>query len=342
MFESGIKKGGVAPTPPTEKNITFAAYTAHWLAEVAPHKLAKSTLVRSRIELARVLPHIGRVRLQDLRADHFRTLYAAMRKEQNKRTGAPLAEKTVEGIHAVVCSVLSSAMEEDYLNHNPAWRTYRWQGARTERICADRETLQEVLEILAKGDKKYEVYFKLIIATGIRRGECCGLKWSDIHFAARKIHIQRNTVKVSGEAIFTKAPKTSSGDRWVYISPELAELLGEYRAQCAEQMQFYEGRTLAPDAHLFRKVGTDLPMSPNTFTHWFKKMLQENALPTGLNIHSLRHSVASLLIADGTDVATVSSLLGHAQVSTTLDIYAHAFDSNKKAASEQLQRGLGV
>ncbi len=150
----------------------------------------------------------------------------------------------------------------------------------------------------------------------------------------KEITVQKHLVAVS--AVLSDAKRNE------IITRNPARMVDVPPVEKAEQMQFYEGRTLAPDAHLFRKANTDLPMSPNTFTHWFKKMLQENALPTGLNIHSLRHSVASLLIADGTDVATVSSLLGHAQVSTTLDIYAHAFDSNKKAASEQLQRGLGV
>ena len=64
--------------------------------------------------------------------------------------------------------------------------------------------------------------------------------------------------------------------------------------------------------------------------------------PYNLNVHSLRHTNASLLIANGTDVATVSSLLGHAQVSTTLDIYTHAFDKNKKAASDKLHNALEI
>ena len=74
----------------------------------------------------------------------------------------------------------------------------------------------------------------------------------------------------------------------------------------------------------------------------FKLILKKNGLPEKLNVHSLRHSNASLLIANGADVATVAGLRGHSQPSTTLDIYTHAFDKNKKAASEALQRGLDI
>ena len=83
-------------------------------------------------------------------------------------------------------------------------------------------------------------------------------------------------------------------------------------------------------------------MTPGTFTWRFKLILKKNGPPERLNVHSLRHSNASLLIANGADVATVAGLLGHSQPSTTLDIYTHAFDKNKKAASEALQRGLDI
>ena len=81
---------------------------------------------------------------------------------------------------------------------------------------------------------------------------------------------------------------------------------------------------------------------PTTFTFRFKKILKKNGLPENLNVHSLRHTNASLLIANGTDVAPVAGLLGHPQPSTTLDIYTHAFDKNKKAASQTLQSGSEI
>ena len=85
-----------------------------------------------------------------------------------------------------------------------------------------------------------------------------------------------------------------------------------------------------------------LPMTPSTFTWRLKLILKKHGLPPALNVHSLRHTNASLLIAGGADVATVAGLLGHSQPSTTLDIYTHAFDKNKKAASQVLQEGLEI
>lgn len=115
----------------------------------------------------------------------------------------------------------------------------------------------------------------------------------------------------------------------------MGTLLKEYRRYCESEALHYEGRTITDNDFLFRKHDLDEPMTPTTFTWSFKLILKKNDLPYNLNVHSLRHTNASLLIANGTDVATVSSLLGHAQVSTTLDIYTHAFDKNKKSRQRQ-------
>lgn len=149
-------------------------------------------------------------------------------------------------------------------------------------------------------------------------------------------------MKITGEEIIVKDTKTAAGDRYVYFSPEMESLLKEYHRECVWQADAYEDRVLTEEDFVFRRHDSQDPMTPSTFTWRFKMILKKNGLPEKLNVHSLRHSNASLLIAGGADVATVAGLLGHSQPSTTLDIYTHAFDKNKKAASEALQRGLDI
>lgn len=206
---------------------------------------------------------------------------------------------------------------------------------------ADEETVQKLIAALETQSMKYEVYFKLVLATGMRRGEACGLRWSDIDWRHRTIHVQRTVVKLSGQKIFTKELKTASGNRRVYISKEMCKLLKAWKQECAWQMEQAEGQTLTEEDYLFRQPGGD-PMVPSTFTFRFKKILKENGLPQNLSVHSLRHTNASLLIAQGVDVRTVASLLGHSQASTTLDIYAHAFDKKKREAQEMLGEVMGL
>ena len=267
---------------------------------------------------------------------------AGLRKQTSQNTGMPPSEYTVEGGHACLCGILSDAMEGGFLNHNPAWRTYKYSGKKKEKLVADEETVQKIITALENESIKYEMYYKVIIATGMRRGECCGLKWSDINYERKSIHIQRSVVKITGEDIIVKDTKTAAGDRYVYFSPEMESLLKEYYRECVWQADAYEDRKLTADDFVFRKHDSQDPMTPSTFTWRFKLILKKNGLPEKLNVHSLRHSNASLLIAGGADVATVAGLLGHSQPSTTLDIYTHAFDKNKKAASEALQRGLNI
>ena len=164
------------PQEEVDRSITLAKYTELWLREIAPGKLAKSTLARDRQDIDRFLPVLGHYKLTELRPEHFRNFYAELRKVISLETGMPLSEHTVEGVHATLCTILSDAMECGFLDHNPAWRTYRYAGRKKEKKIADPETLQKIISALEEESLKYETYFKLIIATGMRRGECCGLQ----------------------------------------------------------------------------------------------------------------------------------------------------------------------
>ena len=328
--------------PQPQKNLTLAQYTALWLRDIAPGKLAKSTLHRDKQDTERFLPALGHYKLTELRPEHFRKLYAELRQTISSATGKSLSENAIESVHATLCSILSDAVEGGFLTHNPAWRTYRYAGKKTEKKIADEETAQKIIAALEDESIKYETYFKLIIATGMRRSECCALQWQDIDWEQRSIHICRSAVKITGDEIFVKKPKTLAGDRYVYFSAEMESLLREYRQECAYITETYDQRELTDDDFLFRRQGTRLPMTPTTFTWRFKCILKKNGLPQELNVHSLRHTAASLMIAGGADVATVAGILGHSQPSTTLNIYTHAFDKNKKAASAELQEQLEI
>ena len=183
-------------TPQPVQQLTLAKYIDLWLTDIAPGKLAKSTIRRDRQDIERILPVLGHYKLTELRPEHFRNFYAELRKVIRPDTKKPLSEYTIEGVHATLCSILSDAVEGGFLSHNPAWRTYRYADRKCEKKIADEETAQRIIAALEGESIKYETYFKLIIATGMRRGECCGLKWCDIDWEQRSIHICRNAVKV--------------------------------------------------------------------------------------------------------------------------------------------------
>ena len=338
LYEQEVKH---TPGLPVDRNITLAKYIEIWLKQVAPKKLAASTLTRDMQDVRRILPALGRYKLVDLNKEILREFYDAMRREKNENTGNLLAESTVEGIHSCLSGILSDAVEAGYLTHNPAWRAYKKKGVAKERPVADEEMVRRLIEALEGQSMKYEVYYKLILATGMRRGEACGLRWSDIDWRQRALHIRRNVVKLSRQPIIVKEPKTRAGTRVVYLSPEMCRLLRAWEKECAWEMAQQEEGELTQEDYLFRQPNGD-PMVPSTFTYRFKMILRENGLPDDLNVHSLRHTNASMLIAQGVDVRTVAGLLGHAQPSTTLDIYSHAFDKNKRLAGQKLSEAMGL
>ena len=99
--------------------------------------------------------YLGSYKLVDLRPEHFRSLYTKLRKQKNKATGKPLSEATVEGVHSCLCGILSDAMEGGYLDHNPAWRTYKYAGQKKEKKIADDETVKQLIQAPAGFAKVY-------------------------------------------------------------------------------------------------------------------------------------------------------------------------------------------
>ena len=116
----------------------------------------------------------------------------------------------------------------------------------------------------------------------------CLLKWSDINWRKRTIHVQRGVVKLSHQESITKDPKTSSGDRMVYLSKEMCQLLKAWRKECEWDRAQTANETVDDNDYLFRQPNGK-PMNPCTFTYRFKLILKANSLPLDLNVHSLRH-----------------------------------------------------
>ena len=104
----------------------------------------------------------------------------------------------------------------------------------------------------------------------------------------------------------------------------------------------HQGRVAVRERPHHTRPAADFTVQPLDHARKIHRDLAANDLPTDLNVHSLRHTAASLFIASGTDVSTVAGLLGHSQPSTTLDIYTHAFDKNKKAAGQIMQSSLEI
>ena len=317
---------------------TFEAYARGWLERQTHY--APSTLAGYRQMLERVYGEIGQIRLKELRPITIEYLLERLRKQPGP-SGRKLGEATVQKYWGVVSVVLNDAKRNQIIAYNPAQCIGKPEAKyREQKIPTDKEA-KRFLGLLEQAPVLYRSYFTLMMLTGMRRGELCALRWSDIDWRQRALHIRRNVVKLSGQPILVKEPKTRAGVRVVYLSKELCKLLRVWQKESVWEKEQRGAGGLEEEDYLFRQPGGD-PMVPSTFTFRFKKILREGNLPDNLNVHSLRHTNASMLIAQGVDVRTVAGLLGHAQPSTTLDIYSHAFDKNKKLAQEKLAEAMGL
>ena len=173
----------------------------------------------------------------------------------------------------------------------------------------------------------------LLIYTGLRRGELCGLEWKDIDFDNQTMSVQRNSLYLPDKGIYTDTTKTRSSMRVIKLPAVACQLLKDHKVwQNKERLQL--GDQWHNTDRLFTQWDGN-PIHPDTVSGWFAKFIKKTDLPP-VTLHSLRHTNATLLIANKADIRTVSQRLGHAQTSTTVNIYAHAIQSADAAAAEVL------
>jgi integrase len=161
----------------------------------------------------------------------------------------------------------------------------------------------------------------------------CGLEWKDIDFENKIISVCRSSQYVAGKGIFTKETKTETSDRTIKLPSPAFQVLKEHKVWQAQERLKMGDKWVASDRIFTQCDGK--PMSPDTITGWFHDFIAKTDLPQ-ITIHSLRHTNATLLIAAGVPLRTVSNRLGHAQTSTTSNIYSHAICTLDELAADAL------
>ena len=192
---------------------------------------------------------------------------------------------------------------------------------------------------------QYSAMVQLGLFTGMRRGEICGLRWSDIDFNASTISVNRTVEYIPHEGLIFTAPKTKASNRTFKVGANCMDMLREYQlyqkaerlrvgSMWARTVQVENGKTVQNDLLFTSWDGT--PFDLERLTTWFPHFLRAHDLPA-VHFHSLRHTYASLMIAAHVPITTVSGRLGHAQTSTTTDIYAGFIRTADAAASDAME-----
>ena len=216
---------------------------------------------------------------------------------------------------------------------NPAKRVKPPKAPRREAKCLDEQQVAQLLDNLKDEPIKYQTIVKLLVYSGMRRGELCGLEWKDINWQLQTISIRRSSQYLPDKGVFTKDTKTETSNRTIRLPEEVFDMLKAYRAwQNKERLQL--GSCWQEHDRLFTTFDGS-PIFPDTISHWFRDFIRKTDLPK-VSIHSLRHTNITLLIMAGVPLQTVAKRAGHSSTVTTSLIYSHAIQTVDEMASDTL------
>jgi integrase len=285
-----------------------------------------------------VKPTLGRMRAQDLRASHLDTLYADLlangRRRATARHGPGLGPSTVRLVHALLSGTFNRAVRRGDLATNPCARATP-PGASTDETPT--WSLVELQEFLAHPEVQRDpdrVLWRLMAATGVRRGEALAIGWDDIDLDSGVIHVRHGVVLVDGE-VRIGPPKTKSSERRIKIGPETVQTLREHLAEQRER-RVAVGAGWTDHGLVFPRVD-GRPRSPVHASHAFRALVAKTGLPV-VTLHALRHAHATLLLDQGQRVHDVAARLGH-DPAVLLRRYAH-HDTDSQDAAASMERLL--
>ena len=332
------------------KSLKFSEFTEIWKRDYGSKELAPSTYKRyCRMLETRLIPYFGHFYITKIKPTDIMKFYDLLEKDtqlvrkkgnNGSKTKKPLSGKTILEHHRLLRAMLHKAVYWQLIVANPAERVQPPKARKPKRKSYDDEQtkiLLENLELLSSEDTKYKVAIILTVFTGVRLGELMGLEWQDVDFKNGIISINRSSQYLADMGVFTKVPKTESSIREIAIPEFIISLLEEYKLWYEEQKSIY-GELWTNSDRLFVQVDGK-PMHPSTISKWFVKYVGQIGLPV-INFHGLRHTNASLLVAQNIDIAVISARLGHAQISTTLDFYVHPLLSHNRKAGYALENLL--
>lgn len=332
------------------KSLKFSEFTEIWKRDYGSKELAPSTYKRyCRMLETRLIPYFGHFYITKIKPTDIMKFYDLLEKDtqlvrkkgnNGSKSKKPLSGKTILEHHRLLRAMLHKAVYWQLIVSNPAERVQSPKARKPKRRSYDDEQtkiLLENLEQLSIEDTKYKVAIILTVFTGVRLGELMGLEWQDVDFKNGIISINRSSQYLADMGVFTKVPKTESSIREIAIPEFIISLLEEYKLWYEEQKSIY-GELWTNSDRLFVQVDGK-PMHPSTISKWFVKYVGQIGLPV-INFHGLRHTNASLLVAQNIDIAVISARLGHAQISTTLDFYVHPLLSHNRKAGYALENLL--
>jgi integrase len=273
-----------------------------------------------------VVPALGHVQIQQLSADRLDRFYADL-------VSQGLATKTVRNIHVLLHRALTDATRKNLVPRNVADAADPPKLNRADREEMKTWTPEQLREFFA-GITTHRLAAAYILAatTGMRRGEVLGVRWRDIDFKARRLHVQQTVLTVEYQIIIGR-PKTLRGERKIALDDQTIQVLQSHRAAQRREKQLLGDGYQDHGLVFAREDGT--PVHPDYFSQTFDRTVKRLGLPK-IRLHDLRHTHATLGLAAGVHVKVISDRLGHATTSFTQDVYMHAIPAVEEDAADQI------
>jgi len=311
--------------------MTVNQFLDQWFEMVVENRYAESTQVTYQyLSEHDIRPVVGHIRLSDLQATDIQRIFNAM-------TARGVSSNTRRKVYSVLSIALDCAVAWGILEVNPMAHLEIPRREKSEMRAMSKEEVTSFFAVTDKGP--LSEYFRTAVITGMRPGEQAGLRWDDVDPAGCIITVQRSlSWKESGKGWTLSPPKTTKGRREITISKSLVVALMELKKR-QDALRDRAGANYKDEGFIFVDE-TGSPLKRDVLRRVFKPALATAGLPKNIRLHDLRHTSATLLLKAGENIKVVSERLGHANISITLEIYAHVLPGMQRDAANRMEELL--
>lgn len=327
------------------KNNTFVKKTSMTMQELIDEwlKSKKNDLgIKTYTEYTRYCKNIGNsighIKLKDINVKILEDFYHELKTcKVNRKEKLGYCEKTIKYHYTIISQILDSAIKWGYLANNPNKNITPIKVHKKEIQCYSPEDVEKLIEVLPNEPIKYQAIITLALDSGCREGELAGLNWEDVNFEKGTININKAAQYVSGYGTFTKAPKTDTSNRTVYIAPTTVQILKKYKVEQDKQRLLLGSKWQGSKRVFTTDYGED--MHPGRPYKVLKHIIKNYGLKD-ITFHGLRHTSISLQISSGIQAQIISKRAGHSNISITHSTYSHFFDNGFKEVADKMDNFL--